>query len=84
VSASCWSLTTSSDCLAKNGRYAFIATVDAPNPTLASMAKRAETGQIGDEEGRMRNSVAAKAPMKANPRRRRFLNFAANEPNELK
>jgi hypothetical protein len=48
------------------------------------MAKRAETGQIGDEEGRMRNSVAAKAPVKANPRRRRFLNFAANEPNELK
>lgn len=61
---------------AKVGRYAFIATTLAPNPTFANMARSADKGHIGDVEGRRRNSIAHVDPKPAK-RRRVTLRFGA-------
>ncbi len=52
--------------LARPGRYAFMATTDAPKPTFAAMASTAARGQIGNEEGSRRNNMAETEPMAAN------------------
>ena len=68
-SMSARALTTSSDARASVGRYAFIATTDAPNPTFAHIPSSADAGHIGDEDGRSRKSIAAALPKKAKNRR---------------
>lgn len=72
VSSSCWAWTTSGDARASEGRYAFMATTEAPNPTLAHIARTAERIQRGEEDDRKRKRTAAKAPIKANARRSGF------------
>jgi hypothetical protein len=47
------------DSWASVGRYAFIATTEAPNPTLAAIARREERYQTEDDEWRKRKRQAA-------------------------
>jgi hypothetical protein len=56
------------DDAARRGRYAFSTTMDAPNPMFAKMAKRPESGHIGDEEGRRKKQSEEKEPSAANPK----------------
>jgi hypothetical protein len=49
-----------------------MATTDAPKPTFAQMARRAERCHRGEEEGRRRKRVDAREPRDANDRRRVF------------
>jgi hypothetical protein len=42
--------------------------MDAPNPTFANMASRAERDQTGDEDGKKRKMVAAVEPRAAKER----------------
>jgi hypothetical protein len=51
--------------LANEGRYEFIATTEAPKPTFAILARRAHRNQTGEEDGRIKNAVAARAPKNA-------------------
>jgi hypothetical protein len=68
--------TTSGEPWAREGRYAFMATKEAPKPTFAKIASRAERGHKADEEGNARNKVAAVEPRSAKKRRRTFLKGA--------
>lgn len=58
--------------MARVGRYAFMATTDAPKPTLAQTARGAVSHQTGEEEGSTRKTTAAVAPRRAKARSRRF------------
>ena len=53
---------------ARCGRYAFSTTKDAPKPIFAKMARRLESGHIGDEEGRRKKQREEKDPSAANPK----------------
>lgn len=64
--------TTSGESCARDGRYAFIATTEAPKPILARTASRAESGQNGELDGSGRKRAAAAAPTRAKMSRRRF------------
>ena len=64
------------DAAARVGKYAFIATIEAPNPTFASMARTADNNHTGDVEGRKRKRLAAEAPKKAKVSNNRFLSRA--------
>ena len=57
---------TSGDSRASEGRYEFMATTEAPKPTLAHIAKTAERIQRGEVEDRKRKRTAAEAPENAN------------------
>jgi hypothetical protein len=50
-----------------------MATMLAPNPTFAQMARTAESHHNGDVEDKARKRVAEMAPKKAKARRRGFL-----------
>ena len=56
------------DDVARRGRYAFSTTMDAPKPMFAKMASRAESGHMGDDEGRRKKQREAKEPSAANPK----------------
>ena len=60
------------DDAARRGRYAFSTTMDAPKPMFAKMAKRAESGHMGDEEGRRKKQREEKEPSAANPKSNGF------------
>jgi hypothetical protein len=64
--------TTSGESWAKDGIYAFIATTDAPNPTFANMASRAERYQTGEEDDKKRKMIAAIEPRAAKQRSNRL------------
>jgi|SRR5882762_6852146 len=70
--------TTSGEIFARDGRYAFIATTEAPKQTLARTASSADSSQIGELDGSGRKKVAATAPRNAKVRRRR-LRWVADE-----
>jgi hypothetical protein len=63
---------TSGESRAKEGRYAFIETIEAPNPTLAPIARRAENHHMVEVEGSRRNNDAASEPKAEKNRRVRF------------
>jgi hypothetical protein len=54
--------------MARRGRYAFSTTIDAPNPMFARMARRLESGHIGEEEGRKKKQIEEKEPSAAKPK----------------
>ena len=64
---------TSGSSFAKVGRYAFIATTEAPKPTFENMARRAAMGHIGEDEGSSRKRVADIEPKSAKNTSKRFL-----------
>ena len=68
----CRDSTTSLSSLAREGRYAFIATTLAPNPTFASIARRDTVIQIREEEDNATKSIAEADPRAANSRRAFF------------
>jgi hypothetical protein len=57
---------------ARRGRYEFSTTMDAPKPIFAKIARRAESGHIGDEEGRRKKHIAETEPSAAKPKSKRF------------
>ena len=71
---------TSGESLAREGKYAFRATVDAPKPMFAHMASRADKNQTGDDEGSRGNNVAEIEPNKAKKRRIRLRCEATSQP----
>ena len=56
------------DDAARRGRYAFSTTMDAPKPMFAKMAKKPESGHMGDEEGRRKKQREEVEPSAANPK----------------
>ena len=64
--------TTFSDPRASRGRYAFIATTDAPKPTFASIASTPDNGQKDEDDGSRRKRIADDAPIDAKPNNSRF------------
>ena len=74
---------TSGEALASAGRYAFMATTDAPKPTLAQMANNATKIHSGDEDDNGRKSMAEKEPMAAKVSRSGFRHVAGGRQGKL-
>src|SRR6266436_339925 len=53
---------------ARRGRYEFSTTIDAPNPIFARMARTAENGHTGDEDGRRKKQSEEMEPSVAKPK----------------
>jgi len=63
----------------RRGRYAFSMTMDAPKPMFAKVARRSESGHLGDEEGRKKRQREEKEPSAANTKSSGLRNEGRNE-----
>ena len=67
------------DDAARRGRYAFSTTMDVPKPMFAKVARRSESGQIGDEEGKRKRQREEKEPSAPNTKSNGLRNEGRNE-----